>query len=114
VALAWTAPQPASGQLASRQKSVIERALRESLTNALKHAQPRRIEIDVELDGDVLALSVRNDGTAPDPAQWAEGRGLRGMRHRLDEYGAVLHAAALPGGWTELSLRLPLTPETML
>jgi len=111
VALAWTAPQPASGQLASRQKSVIERALRESLTNALKHAQPRQVEIEVALEDDMLALSVRNDGAAGDPAGWTEGRGLRGMRHRLEEYGAELHTRALPGGWVEVSLRLPLTPQ---
>jgi signal transduction histidine kinase len=111
VTLAWGAPQQPAGELASRQKSVIERALRESLTNALKHGQPRQVEISVALDADGLIVRIRNDGAPTHPEQWAEGRGLRGMRHRLEEYGARLDASTLPDGRTEVSLRLPLAQE---
>ncbi len=111
VALHWRAPQQPAGELASRQKSVIERALRESLTNALKHGQPRQVEISVALDATRLVVQVRNDGLPTRPAQWAEGRGLRGMRHRLEEYGARLQAHTLPDGRTEVALHLPLALE---
>ena len=119
VALTWTAPQWAPGQecapieviLGSRQKSVLERALREGLTNALKHGQPSAVEVTVALEAGSLALALRNDGVVTDPAQWAAGRGLRGMRQRLQEYGAQWHACTLPDGRTEVSLRLPLAQE---
>ncbi|MFX9101219.1 hypothetical protein ABTN51_20295, partial [Acinetobacter baumannii] len=64
VALAWSAPHHPDGELASRQKSVIERALRESITNALKHGEPRTLDISVTLHADHLDLRVRNDGPA--------------------------------------------------
>lgn len=110
VALAWSAPHQSAWELGSRQKSVVERALRESLTNALKHGHPHHVDICVELSAEHLTLWVRNDGAPSSPAQWAEGRGLRGMRHRLDEYGAQLEARTLADGRTEVSLRLPLVP----
>jgi len=111
VALAWNAPHHPDGELPSRQKSVIERALRESITNALKHGQPRTLDISVTLHVDHLDLRVRNDGPASRTDQWAEGRGLRGMRHRLEEYGARLEVRNLPDGRTEVALHLPLAPE---
>lgn len=107
VALTWTAPHQPAGELTSRLKSVIERALRESLTNALKHGQPRRVEVSVALDNGSITLQVRNDGPPTNPAQWAEGRGLRGMRQRLEEHGAQLAARTLPDGRTEVSLHMP-------
>lgn len=117
VVLAWTAPthlpQHAGVplQLGSRQKAVMERALREGLSNALRHGQPRTVDIAVALEGATLALSLRNDGVPTTPAQWAEGRGLRGMRQRLHEYGAQLQTTTLADGRTEVALRLPLQLE---
>ncbi len=115
VSLTWTAPQLSLGQagvlLGSRQKSVLERALREGLTNALKHGQPSSIEITASLDAGSLALALRNDGVVTDPAEWIAGRGLRGMRQRLQEYGAQWHACTLPDRRTEVSLSLPLAQE---
>ena len=112
VALVWTAPADLSGvadvTLGSRQKSVIERALREGLTNALKHGQPHTVEVCVLLEQACLVLALRNDGTPTVPAQWVEGRGLRGMRQRLQEYGAQMTTRTLANGRTEVLMRLPL------
>ncbi|MFY3385643.1 ATP-binding protein [Paracidovorax sp. MALMAid1276] len=112
VALRWNAPQAPDGELASRQKSVIERALRESITNALKHGQPHTLEVAVTIEQGQLELRVRNDGPATHPDLWAEGRGLRGMRHRLEEFGAHLHTRTAPDGRTEVALSMPLTQES--
>ena len=115
VALLWTVPDQPVGlaglSLGSRPKSVIERALREGLTNALKHGQPHTVEVCVVLEQDCLVLAVRNDGVPTVPAQWTEGRGLSGMRQRLHEYGAQLNTRTLADGRTEVLLRLPLVHE---
>lgn len=115
VALVWTAPAHLSGlagvPLGSRQKSVIERALREGLTNALKHGQPDTVEVCVLLEQGGLVLALRNDGKPTVPAQWIEGRGLRGMRQRLQEYGAQMTTRTLADGRTEMLLRLPSIQE---
>lgn len=112
VALEWRGSkhEPA-GRLAARHKSLIERALRESLTNALKHAAPGRVQIEVNLFADSISLRVVNDGGSTDPTQWVEGRGLRGMRQRLEELGGTLESRRLASGHSEFALQLPLGEE---
>lgn len=109
VALEWQGPErePAR-RLAARHKSLIERALRESLTNALKHAAPSRVRIQVDLQPDSISMHVRNDGRATDPAGWVEGRGLRGIRQRLAELGGAFESRRVESGEAEFALRLPL------
>ena len=98
--------------LGSRQKAVVERALREGLTNALRHARPRQVEVALRLAPDgVLHLAVRNDGAVGDPAHWPEGRGLRGMRQRLQAWGGEVRTAATAQGQAELAVRLPLEAQ---
>lgn len=95
-------------QLSAGQKAVLERALREGITNALKHAAANVIQVSVAYDDRGLNLSVSDDGRAPPPDQWREGRGLRGMRQRLGEVGGSLELAAHPEGGTRLLLSLGL------
>jgi signal transduction histidine kinase len=108
VALEWRGlQQEPAGRLDARHKSLIERALRESLTNALKHAAPTCVQIEVDLLLDSIALRVRNNGQLTDPVQWVEGRGLIGMRQRLAELGGTLEYRQLADGQTEFALQLP-------
>lgn len=97
--------------LPSRHKAVLERALREGLSNALRHARARRVEIAIGTpQPGRLDVCVRNDGVAVEPAAWVEGRGLRGMRHRLAEFGGTLQVRALADGRAELAFGFPLRP----
>lgn len=113
VALNWQAPavEP-RGELSARYKSLVERALRESLTNALKHAQPSRVWVGFDVESTGLELHVCNDGRLADPATWKEGLGLGGMRQRLAELGGELQASTSRGPvgepLTQISIRLPL------
>ncbi|MFN5512092.1 MAG: sensor histidine kinase, partial [Burkholderiales bacterium] len=99
--------QEPAGRLDARHKSLIERALRESLTTGLKHAAPTCVQIEVDLLLDSIALRVRNNGQLTDPVQWVEGRGLIGMRQRLAELGGTLEYRQLADGQTEFALQLP-------
>ncbi|WP_028605729.1 sensor histidine kinase [Ottowia thiooxydans] len=109
VALIWSADLGhALPTLPSRQKAVIERALREGLTNALRHARPNHIEIAIALISNELSLTLRNDGAVGEPSRWVEGRGLQGMRHRLQAYGGELHTGTSVQGQAELMVRMPL------
>lgn len=92
--------------LSSSERSALERVLREAVSNALKHASPCNIEIDVSLD-EALRISVSNDGFAPPPHTWAQGRGLRNMRARLAELGGNLSIEA-QNNHPRLLLTLPL------
>jgi len=94
--------------LSSRQKSLLERALRESLTNALKHAAPSRVEVRIVQQNLALELDVINDGPPASPTEWQEGHGLRGIRQRLAEFGGCLEILARPEGGAQVSIHLPI------
>lgn len=112
VELAWRmhVEQP-ERLLGSRQKVLIERTLRESLSNALKHAGPTCIDVHITQHKLALDLNLLNDGPPTVVDNWLEGRGLRGMRQRLAEYGGSLEIQARPEGGAHVSIHLPLPHE---
>ncbi len=116
VPLDWTAEldeAAAAHVLPSRHKAVLERALREALSNALRHARSTRVEIAIGTPrAGTLNLALRNDGVAVAPSAWVEGRGLRGMRQRMAEFGGTLRVQALADGRAEVTLAFPLQPAT--
>jgi signal transduction histidine kinase len=97
----------------------IVRLLDEALTNAVKHADARRITVSIETLADssgfaVGRISVEDDGNgfvlAPDGEAAAAGqkaaRGLRNMRSRAARCGAQLTLTSGEGG-TRVRLTLP-------
>lgn len=90
----------------------LYRFLQEALTNVGKHAQARRVQVALAYDGEMLNLSVEDDGVGFDVAQTlgAEGRsglGLLGMRERLDLLAGHLEITSRPGHGTRLVARVP-------
>ncbi|TAJ81301.1 MAG: hypothetical protein EPO42_02370 [Gallionellaceae bacterium] len=81
-------------ELAPRSKAMLESTMREIITNALKHAAPSYVKVDVAADAARLRASVENDGAIADPLTWKDGYGLRNMRGRLEELGGSLSIAA--------------------
>jgi signal transduction histidine kinase len=77
----------------------------EALTNALKHADPRSVIIDIA-DGDgCLTVSVSDDGRGG--AVVAKGQGLAGLGDRVAAAGGVLTVDSTPGAGTRVEARLP-------
>ena len=76
----------------------------ESLTNATKHAEPTRIDVDVHRDGRVLVVEVRDDGNGgADP----EGSGLRGLRARIEALDGTFRVTSPTGGPTTVRGEIP-------
>jgi signal transduction histidine kinase len=94
--------------LSAHQKALLERAMRESITNALKHGQAQQIEIACLLQGQTVTLQISHDGPPTTPEHWTQGRGLRGMQHRLQEEGGTLVTEARAAGGTLTTICLPL------
>ncbi len=70
----------------------IYRVVQEGLVNALRHAQPSRVDIAVASDVQRIQVSVADDGVGL-PADWARpGRyGLRGLADRVAQLGGTLN-----------------------
>ena len=83
------------------------RIVQECLTNVLKHAGARRVEISLRRLGRCLDIDVTDDGTsarAPSPG----GFGLVGMRERVSVYGGTVQAGHREGGGFRVHARLPV------
>jgi signal transduction histidine kinase len=83
------------------------RIVQEALTNTLKHASARRAWIDIRYTPLDIRVSVRDDGTG-DAVTNGGGRGLVGMRERVDIFGGELEAGPSLGGGYLVSARLPI------
>jgi signal transduction histidine kinase len=86
------------------------RVCQETLDNIAKHANASQVEIDLQLDGDVTRLNIRDNGQGFDPEQTISGhRGLSMMRERTEAVGAQLTIISQLSHGTELILRWPGT-----
>ncbi len=74
------------------------RVVQEALTNASRYAAGASVRIRVVHHGDGLELDVANDAGRP-ADQRGSGRGLAGMRERVELYGGSLDAGPREGGW---------------
>lgn len=91
-------------QLAADEELAVYRIAQEAITNAIRHAEPSRIEVRVGRDNGSLALEVVDDG--PGLGAAAEGAGLTGMRERALMIGADLEVG--PGGDGGAAVRLTI------
>ncbi|XHS34035.1 sensor histidine kinase [Pseudoxanthomonas sp. UC29_72] len=82
---------------------------REALTNALRHAQAKAIEVEIGYGREALHLRVRDDGVGmPADAQARRAHfGLRGMRERAARIGGTLQVWSAPRMGTEIALSVP-------
>jgi signal transduction histidine kinase len=79
----------------------LVRIAREAVMNALRHAQPSRIQIRVSGKGEQVVLEVRDDGSGlPPEAASSGGMGLIGMRYRAAAVGGQLELESVPGKGT--------------
>jgi signal transduction histidine kinase len=80
-------------------------AVSELLANVAKHADARRVWIDIRHDGGVLRIGVTDDGCGgADPAG---GTGLSGIERRLAAFDGVLAVSSPPGGPTVVNMEVP-------
>ncbi|HEY8502119.1 MAG TPA: ATP-binding protein, partial [Solirubrobacterales bacterium] len=90
------------------EERLVYRLVQEALTNVGKHAAASRVEVAArELEGEIRIV-VRDDGSGFDPGSAASGRGLTGMRERIELIGGEIEVSSKPGEGTEISARVPL------
>ena len=107
--LAASSPDVGSGvgsgapPLTPDEETVLALALREAVTNIVRHARATTCTLRFTTDAGTRRLLVADNGTAPAPPR--EGNGLRGMRARIESIGGQLHLQQDQG--THLLITLP-------
>lgn len=97
---------PGLPDLDSEQELVVYRVAQEAITNVVRHARARTVEMSLTRQGDCVALRVADDGTGMRAA--AEGAGIHGMRERAVLVGGRLTVTSRHGGGTEVRLVIPV------
>lgn len=87
---------------------VVYRVAQESLTNVLRHAGARNVEVALQRRGDELELRIADDGCGIDMSRADPGRGLGGMLERALYVGGRLEIEPRHGSGTVVTLRVPL------
>jgi signal transduction histidine kinase len=90
------------------QRILVDRVLRESLSNVARHSEASSVSIQLRGFSDALLVRVQDDGKGFDPQASAQGRGgrhvgLKTMRERLDLIGGTLKIDSQLGGPTTIT-----------
>ena len=83
--------------------------MQEALGNAAKHAQAARISVQLMRSGDVVTLSVSDDGAGfdRDRLSTAGGLGLIMMRERAGQLNGTFEFETAPGRGTVIRVKVP-------
>ena len=90
-------------KIPAMQESVLALAVREAVTNVVRHSRAQICRMRLEQQNGSCRLEIHDDGVG---ISGAEGNGLRGMRERVEMLGGTLERSTQSG--TMLVITLPL------
>lgn len=81
----------------------------EALDNIIRHAKARHVDLIVEAEDDVCAISIADDGVGMDLTnpRYLNSPGIAGMRHRIEHLGGQFELESSAGSGTRLLFTLP-------
>lgn len=103
-------------QLSPSVEVAIFRIVQEAITNVLKHAHAKKVDVDLCYQPDHLTLEVRDDGIgmnlekllSEDIQSW----GMHGMRERATLLGGEFIAESNPNNGLSIIVTIPTRPDT--
>ncbi|MDQ0084095.1 signal transduction histidine kinase [Variovorax boronicumulans] len=91
VRAAWTIDMPDEAPGVPPHTTLqILRIAQEALTNVVKHARARQVELRLQQADGLLRLEIQDDGLGAGLAPGAQGRGIVNMRARAERLGGTL------------------------
>ena len=83
----------------------------EALQNAAKHAGQSDVTIRLDQDGDVLRVSIADNGPGFDTATPTAGMGRTTMADRVGALGGTVRWESAPGAGTTVIVEVPVPPS---
>ncbi len=92
------------------QEAICQMA-QEALSNIIRHADARSIQLTAQIANHTFMLSIHDDGRGFDPASAEQGKGLglRNIRQRAALHKGELTITSAPGQGSTVMLRFPVT-----
>jgi signal transduction histidine kinase len=97
--------------LPPRIAACLQRIGQEAIANAVRHADPTRLEISIAYDKHSVCLSIHDNGCGFVKSGDLLGFGLRGMRKRAASLSGRLEIVSQPGEGTRIEVTAPLPPN---
>jgi signal transduction histidine kinase len=104
-------------RLPAETELALYRILQETLKNVEKHARARQVMVHLTKPGNLMQLTINDDGMGFDPDRHPArpkgqgGLGLLGMRERAAYVGGTLTVKSVRRVGTEIEVRIPLPLE---
>ncbi|MFI2300468.1 sensor histidine kinase [Actinacidiphila glaucinigra] len=113
------------GRLTAETQAQMYRIVQEAITNAVKHAEPTRVVVNLESDQRYVHVAITDNGhgmaaataagraaprAAAPPSPQTRGIGMSAMRERAELVDARLTVRSAPGEGTTVDLRVPWGP----
>ena len=96
--------------LPRRVESELLRIAQECITNVLRHARAKRVDVSLSFRPHKLCLAVIDDGVGFELDAHHDGFGLLGMHERAERIGANLLVASRAGQGTRVETVVPMKP----
>ena len=93
------------------EERIVYRLVQESLNNVLKHAGASRVAFAARQEAEEIQISIADDGAGFDPTASTAGRGLTGMKERIELLGGQIEIDSSPGNGTRISAQVPVQPR---
>jgi len=90
---------------------ILFRIIQEALTNVIKHAQAKNIEVSLQYKQGKVYLKIKDDGKGFNPKEYgrsAKSLGLSVMRERAKLVGGIIQLKSSPGAGTHIQLSVPV------
>jgi PAS domain S-box-containing protein len=104
-------------RLSADTELALYRILQETLKNVEKHARACRVTVNLTKRGDIVQLTIIDDGIGFNPdhrparQKGKGGFGLMGMRERAISVGGDLKVKSMRRNGTEIEVRIPMPPS---
>ncbi|WP_433473410.1 sensor histidine kinase [Spirillospora sp. CA-142024] len=95
--------------LPSQPDALLGWAVREGVTNVIRHSDAGRCEITLRSGDDGAVLEVKDDGTGKGGIGGSGGHGLRGLSERMEAVAGTVQAGPAPDGGFLLTVTIPVT-----
>lgn len=84
----------------------LYRTIQEAVNNAIKHAHPKNITIEINLFASTVQIIIKDDGIGFDESLISKGNGLINMQKRMEEIKGTIKWSSLENGGTQIELQL--------
>lgn len=100
---------PAKRAVSPQLRRNVSLMVREAVHNAVRHAQARRVSVQMRHREGEITLHIVDDGRGFDPNAVHDGQGLRNLRTRAQAVGGQTVIDSRPGEGTRVTIQVPLS-----